>query len=134
MSDTNCSGKLTIDTHECGLGEPCASRPTKRPKLGPCESTCDEDEEDEELVEELVEMEEDDDQEDEATAARDTPDTDPVHRGSKMCVIEPCGNQTSGGPIGGPRCSSRFCAPHRKAHGGFENVRHKRCKEPLFGN
>ena len=83
-------------------------------KLGPCEPTSKEDNENDE--DEVVEEEGD--------------DVDPIWKGSRICVIESCGKRSTWGPIDGPRCSSRFCAPHGKAHGGCGNVNDKRCKEP----
>ena len=128
LADT-CSGKRTIDTHEGALCEPCASGPSKTPKLGPCESSPEEDEERVELDELVEEIDDDDEEEDEATTL-DVTDTDPVHKGSQTCVIESCNKFSTWGPIHGEKNSACFCAPHGKAHDGYENVRSKRCEAP----
>ena len=109
MTHTNSSGKRTIDAHECARCEPCASGPSKTPKLGRCESTEDEEEE---------------------VIAFDTADADPAPNGSRICVTESCGKWSNWGPINGEKNSARFCAPHGRAYGGCENVVSKRCAEP----
>jgi len=104
-----CAGKRAIDSNECAICEPCA--PSKMPKLRPSE------EDDDDYV----------DEEDDGDTALDTPDFDPMPKGSKICVFDGCGKWSSWGPINGARNSACFCSSHGKAHGGCERVGQKRC-------
>jgi len=106
MKDTNHSGKRAItDSNECAICEPCA--PSKMPKLCPLSA----------------------DAEDAGGTALDTTDSDPVPKGSRICVIKPCGKRSSWGLINGARDSACCCSTHGKQR-GYEDVRHKRCEEP----
>ena len=111
------SGMRAVGTIEGAVGEPCALKRSKKPKLGQSSKGASSS----------------------AAAEGDTVDANPMPKGSRFCIIDGCGKHSSYGPIGGATNSAFLCSGHGKKHGGCENVNKKTCEVhmckhvPTFG-
>jgi len=102
------SGKRAVDAIEGAVGEPCASKRSKKPKLGQSSNGASSS----------------------AAAEGDTVDANEEEvKGARHCREPRCKKRRTHGPVDGTRSSAVYCGPHGKKH-GYEDVYSAKCQHP----